>query len=98
MPPLTQSAATMAQYNATKYQTRCSPIDNLLDGGLKRGFVLELSGPPGTCKENLTLGVVQEFIDNNQGVLFVGVSFVIAFTATRLTVCSFPLIIQTCRI
>lgn len=62
----------MVQYHATMYNTGFTPIDKLLDGGLKRGFVLELSSPPGTCKESLTLGMARAFVDNNQGVLFVG--------------------------
>ncbi|EKM58035.1 uncharacterized protein PHACADRAFT_46303, partial [Phanerochaete carnosa HHB-10118-sp] len=62
----------MAQQNAIRYHSGFSPVDILLDGGLKRGFVLELSGPPGTCKESLALGMVQAFAKNNQNVLFVG--------------------------
>lgn len=62
----------MVQQTAVKYQTGCSPVDDILDGGLKRGFVLELSGPPGTRKEALAIDMVRAFVEDGQGVLFVG--------------------------
>lgn len=71
-PTLTQSAATMVEHNAIRYKTGCAPVDDILDGGLKRGFVLELSGPPGTCKEALAIDIARAFVENGQGVFFVG--------------------------
>ncbi|GJE94807.1 hypothetical protein PsYK624_109810 [Phanerochaete sordida] len=71
MASLTQSAAAMAQSTSTKYCTGCAPIDAILDDGLKKGFVLEVSGPPGSCKESVALGMARTFLDDNQDVLFV---------------------------
>jgi RAD51-like protein 2 len=71
-PPLTQSAATMVQHSSTQYKSGCQLVDDLLNGGLRRGCVLELSGPPGVCKENLALGMARSYIGNDQGILFVG--------------------------
>ncbi|KIP07276.1 hypothetical protein PHLGIDRAFT_512609 [Phlebiopsis gigantea 11061_1 CR5-6] len=61
----------MVQQNAVKYQTGCRPVDDILDGGLKRGFVLELSGPPGSCKEALAIDMARAFVEDGQGVLLV---------------------------
>lgn len=68
--PLTQSAACMVD-NAT-YGTKFSQLDTLLDGGLKQGFILELSGPPGCIKETLAVNVVGSFVGASKQVLFVG--------------------------
>ena len=49
-----------------------SATDKLLDGGLKRGHVLELSGPPGSPKERLFLSAVISAIANGDHILFLG--------------------------
>jgi len=36
-----------------------------------RGHILEVSGPPGTIKEAVGLGVVRSFTERNEQVLFV---------------------------
>lgn len=69
---LTQSAAIMVERSATQYKTGYQPVDEILDGGLKRGFVLELSGAPGTCKEDIALGMIKSFVENDQGALLIG--------------------------
>ena len=53
----------------------CPPIDNLLDGGLKRGHVFELVGPPGTPKTAVVLGIIKDFIENKEDVLIIGIYF-----------------------
>lgn len=58
------------------YSTHCPPIDKLLGGGLPRGHILEISGPPGTPKESIATNIVQSFVDLNLEVLFVGTSSV----------------------
>lgn len=72
-PTLTQSAASMTKAREV-YSTHCSPIDKLLGGGLPRGHILEISGPPGTPKANIATNIVQSFVDLKQEVLFVGTS------------------------
>ncbi|KAJ3485589.1 hypothetical protein NLI96_g4844 [Meripilus lineatus] len=54
-----------------KYSTLCKPVDALLEGGLKPGFVLEISGPPGTRKEALAVNLTRTFVEANKGVIFV---------------------------
>jgi RAD51-like protein 2 len=70
--PLTQSAASMVVV-AKKFSTCCPPVDKLLCGGLARGQILEISGPPGTQKEHLAVNIVKSFIEAGEEVVFVGV-------------------------
>ncbi|TFK72477.1 hypothetical protein BDN72DRAFT_836258 [Pluteus cervinus] len=72
-PSLTQSAAKMAQGQQI-YSTSCSPLDELLGGGLRRGHVLEISGPPGSPKEALLRSIPLSFVQNSEHVLFVDLS------------------------
>ncbi|KAH9946912.1 hypothetical protein B0H21DRAFT_692903 [Amylocystis lapponica] len=68
--PMTQSAASMV--GATKtFSTQCGPLDRLLGGGLRRGHILELSGPPGCAKEALAISIVRTFLQSVQEVVFV---------------------------
>ena len=55
-----------------KNTTYCRPLDALLEGGISRGSVLELCGPPGCAKEALAENIVRSFVEENQEVLFVG--------------------------
>ncbi|KAF9467890.1 hypothetical protein BDZ94DRAFT_1247996 [Collybia nuda] len=68
--PLTQSAASMAKI-AEKFTTRSSTIDKLLSGGIQRGHILEISGPPGTPKEVVAANIVTSFVEAGEGVIFV---------------------------
>ena len=70
MAPLTQSAALMVEN--TVYSTKYRQLDTLLDGGIKQGFILELSGPPGCLKETIAINVVSSFVEASRHVLFVG--------------------------
>lgn len=69
--PLTQSAASMAK-TLEKFTTRSPSIDKLLSGGIQRGHILELSGPPGTPKEIVATNIVTSFVEAGEGVIFVG--------------------------
>ena len=73
-PPLTQSAAMLVGNTSEKTPTSNKVVDTLLDGGLKRGSVLEISGPPGTEKETAAMNIAKNFLKNKRGVLFVGAS------------------------
>ncbi|KIM71578.1 hypothetical protein PILCRDRAFT_82638 [Piloderma croceum F 1598] len=68
--PLTQSAASLTT-TTHKFSTHCPPVDKLLNGGLTRGHILEVSGPPGTMKEAIAVGVVRAFVERKEHVLFV---------------------------
>ncbi len=68
--PPTQVASLLAQRIPTKYD----PLDNLLGGGVRRGHVLEISGPPGSPKEALLLKVVLAFVGLGKEVVFLGKS------------------------
>ncbi|KAJ7820981.1 P-loop containing nucleoside triphosphate hydrolase protein [Mycena olivaceomarginata] len=66
--PLTQSASAVASSSAAsapRIATKCSPLDKLLGGGLPRRHVLELSGPPGTPKGAIAIGIVKSFLKSN---------------------------------
>lgn len=71
VPPMTQSASSIASA-MRKFSTQCPPVDRLLSGGLPRGHLLEISGPPGTPKESITINLVKSFLEADEGVLFVG--------------------------
>lgn len=68
---MTQSAAAMMQ-GSQKISTRCPALDKVLDGGLSRGHVLEISGPPGCPKEKLAIGIVASFAEAGEEIIFVG--------------------------
>ena len=69
---MTQSAASMMGASDKAYSTSCPPLDDLLGGGLKRGSVLEISGPPGCGKERVAVEAIKSFVASGKGVLFVG--------------------------
>ena len=70
--PATQSAAALLDSTNDVFHC-CPPIDTLLDGGLRRGHVLELLGPPGTPKTALVLEIIRDFIENREDVLIIGI-------------------------
>lgn len=55
-----------------RFSTSCSAVDKLLSGGLPRGHILEISGPPGTPKEAIAVNIVRAFVEAGEGVIFVG--------------------------
>jgi len=55
-----------------KFSTRSTAVDKLLLGGLPRGHILEISGPPGTPKEVVATNVVTSFVEAGEEVLFIG--------------------------
>ena len=69
--PITQSAAVLVRHSL-KTSTKCSSLDKVLEGGISRGHILELSGPPGTAKEQLLMNIVAAFIEVNEEVVFIG--------------------------
>jgi RAD51-like protein 2 len=71
VPPLGRSAAELISINK-RFSSSCAPLDRLLGGGLPSGYVLELSGPPGTAKETLATKFASDAVSSNDQVLFVG--------------------------
>ncbi|KAF5371787.1 hypothetical protein D9758_003549 [Tetrapyrgos nigripes] len=72
--PLTQSLASIVSSRKRSLDviaTQCSPVDSLLNGGLRRGHILEISGPPGSPKELIAKGIMNSFIMAGEEVLFV---------------------------
>ncbi|KAG7095362.1 hypothetical protein E1B28_006121 [Marasmius oreades] len=73
--PIMRSAAALASQRRgttiTKFPTHFLPLDKLLEGGIPRGRILELSGPPGAPKGRVAVGVVRSFLEAEEGVLFV---------------------------
>ena len=63
----------MVQFkDSQKFSTRSTAIDGLLTGGLLRGHILEISGPPGTPKEVVATNVATSFVEAGEEVLFIG--------------------------
>ncbi|KAH9852278.1 hypothetical protein C2E23DRAFT_194079 [Lenzites betulinus] len=69
--PMTQSAAAMLGSTEKPFLTACAPLDRLLDGGLRRGYILEINGPPGSGKEQIAVNAVRSFVARKLEVLFV---------------------------
>ena len=70
---MTQTAAAMmGTVDQRLYSTSCGPLDDLLGGGLKRGQVLEISGPAGCSKEQVAVDAIKSFVGAGKNVLFVG--------------------------
>ena len=69
--PQTQSAAALSQVSQ-RLQTGCHALDDLLKGGIQRGHILELSGPPGTPKELVVMNLIERFVNDQNGVLIAG--------------------------
>jgi RAD51-like protein 2 len=55
-----------------KYTSGSTAMDEILEGGLKRGTILEISGPPGVATQKFAINFAKEFIKDGQGVIFVG--------------------------
>lgn len=80
--PSTQSvSALLNNLHASKkapyvYNSGIQRLDSILDGGLKRGQCLEISGPPGSGRNSIALDFVRKFIKSNEDgdVLVVGES------------------------
>ncbi|KAF9025015.1 hypothetical protein BDZ89DRAFT_1135715 [Hymenopellis radicata] len=69
---LSQSLASMTQGRGVdKMTTLCDPLDQLLSGGITLGTILEISGPPGTPKDNLAIKICRSFVASQKRVLFV---------------------------
>lgn len=72
---ITRPAAALLDVVPTKYLI-CDAIDDIMGGGLKKGNVLELSGPPGSPIERVVISLVRSFVKKGEGVIFVGESIV----------------------
>lgn len=68
-----QLAANMVR-KLQKISTKCEPLDEILDGGLSGGQILEISGPPGSPKERMAVNILRSFVEVGEEVIFVGKS------------------------
>jgi predicted ATP-dependent serine protease len=55
-------------------------VNKILGGGLSRGHILEISGPPGSFKESLALDFVRTFAEADERIIFVGAHLMIPST------------------
>jgi RAD51-like protein 2 len=69
--PVTQPASVMAQ-QTQKVPTGIAALDKILEGGVSRGHILEISGPPGSPKELVAMKIVSSFVNAREEVFFVG--------------------------
>ncbi|TCD63491.1 hypothetical protein EIP91_005350 [Steccherinum ochraceum] len=67
----TQTAAVMVGANSKKYSSFCRPLDAILDGGIRRGSIIEVSGPPGSPKEHIAANITLSFLEEKEEILFV---------------------------
>ena len=68
---MTQSAAVIVR-RSHKRSTKCGSLDKALEGGISRGRVVEISGPPGCAKEQLLMNIVAAFVEVDEEVIFIG--------------------------
>ncbi|KAI5122241.1 hypothetical protein M0805_007106 [Coniferiporia weirii] len=69
-PSLTRPAASLLNATRSSFPI-CKPIDGVLGGdGLKRGCILELSGPPGSPKERAVLDLVRSVAMRGEEIIF----------------------------
>lgn len=52
--------------------TGCPGLDEILAGGVTRGHILELSGPPGSPKDLLALGIISNVARLGSKVVLLG--------------------------
>lgn len=69
--PLTQKASTMLN-PSPKVSTNFAALDNILGGGLQRGHILEISGPPGSLKEKVALQICSVFLESGDDIIVLG--------------------------
>ncbi|OAX41631.1 hypothetical protein K503DRAFT_767498 [Rhizopogon vinicolor AM-OR11-026] len=69
-PPISQSIASLMS-RSQNFVCSYAAVNAVLGGGLRRGHILEISGPPGSFKETLALDYTRLFIEANEEVIFV---------------------------
>ncbi|VDB88824.1 unnamed protein product [Peniophora sp. CBMAI 1063] len=69
-PRLGSSASSLAQLGK-HFVSYCEPLDELLDGGLAYGQMLEISGPPGTPREHLSSLFARQAMAREEEVIYV---------------------------
>jgi hypothetical protein len=69
---LPSQAASTLLANRAAFRCGVPPLDSLINGGLKKGEVLAISGPPGSGKTQLALAFVKEAVRAGDEVLVIG--------------------------
>lgn len=67
--PTSQSVAALARTDV--FPCRYAVVNKMLGGGLPQGYILEISGPPGSFKESLACDFVRTFVAADKPVAFV---------------------------
>jgi RecA/RadA recombinase len=70
-PTSTPSVTADKTFDTMRLPFHNKPLDSLLDGGIPRGHILELSGPPQARKDRLALGAIQSAISRGETVWWV---------------------------
>jgi RAD51-like protein 2 len=70
-PPISQSVASLIS-RTQNFVCSYAAVNAVLGGGLPRGRILEISGPPGSFKEALALDYMRLFVEANEEVIFIG--------------------------
>lgn len=69
-PPLSHSLASLISRSHI-FACSYAAVNTALGGGLPRGHILEISGPPGSFKETLALDYARIFVEANEEVIFI---------------------------
>ena len=73
---LPSQAASTLLANRAAFGCGVPSLDSLINGGLKKGEMLEISGPPGSGKTQLALEFVKEAVSTRDEVLVMGLSHI----------------------
>jgi len=73
---LPSQAVSTLLANRAAFGCGVPPLDSLVNGGLKKGEVLEISGPPGSGKTQLALEFAKAAVSAGDEVLVMGTSHV----------------------
>ncbi|KAG1823372.1 uncharacterized protein BJ212DRAFT_1323757 [Suillus subaureus] len=86
-PPLSQSLASLISRSQS---VACSyaAVNTALGGGLPRGRILEISGPPGSFKETLALDYTRIFAEANEEVIFIDTQNMTSLATIKKTFCN----------
>lgn len=69
--PTSQSASSMLK-SLRVHRTEIPLLDQMVNGGLRRGQCLEIAGPPGSGKGSVALGFIRYALKEKMEVLIIG--------------------------
>lgn len=86
-PPFSQSLASLISRSQI-FMCSYAAVNTALGGGLPRGHILEISGPPGSFKETLALDYARIFVEANEEVIFIDTQNMTSLATIKKTFCN----------